>query len=84
MTATSAYVPDWQHIDTVLFEPLALRFLCDVAGADKVMLGTDYPFDMGVTDPVERATAAGLPAPGGEPLVHYSPGVDVTIGRPEP
>ncbi len=29
-------------------------------------------------------TAAGLPAPGGEPLVHYSPGVDVTIGRPEP
>ena len=28
-------------------------------------------------------TAAGLPAPEGEPLVHYSPGVDVTIGRPE-
>ncbi len=29
-------------------------------------------------------TAAGLPAPEGEPLVHYSPGVDVAIGRPEP
>ena len=28
-------------------------------------------------------TAAGLPAPVGEPLVHYSPGVDVAIGRPE-
>ena len=28
-------------------------------------------------------TAAGLPAPRGEPLVHYSPGVDVRIGRPE-
>jgi len=27
--------------------------------------------------------AAGLPAPAGPPLVHYSPGVDVTIGRPE-
>ncbi len=27
--------------------------------------------------------AAGLPAPQGEPLVHYSPGVDVRIGRPE-
>jgi uncharacterized protein len=27
--------------------------------------------------------AAGLPAPDGPPLVHYSPGVDVTIGRPE-
>ena len=24
--------------------------------------GTDYPFDMGVTDPVERAAAAGLSA----------------------
>ena len=27
--------------------------------------------------------AAGLPAPAGEPLVHYSPGVDVRVGRPE-
>ena len=27
--------------------------------------------------------AAGLPAPEGKPLVHYSPGVDVRIGRPE-
>ena len=34
----------------------------EVVGSDKVVLGTDYPFDMGVTDPVERATAAALPA----------------------
>jgi uncharacterized protein YqjF (DUF2071 family) len=27
--------------------------------------------------------AAGFPQPAGEPLVHYSPGVDVRIGRPE-
>src|SRR5215469_307635 len=27
--------------------------------------------------------AAGLPPPPGEPLVHYSPGVEVSIGRPE-
>ncbi|MGH2719256.1 MAG: YqjF family protein [Actinomycetota bacterium] len=27
--------------------------------------------------------AAGLPRPEGKPLVHYSPGVDVRIGRPE-
>jgi uncharacterized protein YqjF (DUF2071 family) len=27
--------------------------------------------------------AAGLPLPEGEPLLHYSPGVDVAIGRPE-
>jgi uncharacterized protein len=29
-------------------------------------------------------TSAGLPAPSGEPLVHFSPGVDVRIGPPEP
>jgi uncharacterized protein len=27
--------------------------------------------------------AAGLPAPEGEPLAHFSPGVDVSIGQPE-
>jgi aminocarboxymuconate-semialdehyde decarboxylase len=37
--------------DTVLFEPLALRFLCDAVGADKVMLGSDYPFGIGDPDP---------------------------------
>src|SRR5579885_688074 len=45
------------YFDTVLFEPLALRFLCDVVGADKVMLGSDYPFGIGAPDPcgiVER------------------------------
>ncbi len=31
----------------------------------------------------QLVTAAGLPEPAGEPLVHYSPGVDVRIGRPE-
>ena len=39
------------YFDTVLFEPLALRFLCDVAGADKVVLGSDYPFGIGDPDP---------------------------------
>jgi len=43
--------------DTVLFEPRALRFLCDVVGADKVMLGSDFPFGIGDLEPcgiVER------------------------------
>src|SRR5580704_3530810 len=48
--------------DALVYTAPALRHLIEVVGADKVMLGTDYPFDMGVTDPVERAAAAGLPA----------------------
>jgi aminocarboxymuconate-semialdehyde decarboxylase len=45
------------YFDTVLFEPKALRFLYDVAGVDKVVLGSDYPFPIGDPEParvVER------------------------------
>jgi predicted TIM-barrel fold metal-dependent hydrolase len=48
--------------DALVYTPSALRHLVEVAGPDRVMLGTDYPFDMGVTDPAERAAVAGLPA----------------------
>lgn len=48
--------------DALVYTPQALRHLVEAVGPDKVVLGTDYPFDMGVTDPVERAAAAGLPA----------------------
>ena len=39
------------YFDTVLFEPQALRFLCDIAGADRVVLGSDYPFPIGDPEP---------------------------------
>jgi aminocarboxymuconate-semialdehyde decarboxylase len=38
--------------DTMVFEPDQLRFLVERYGADHVMLGTDYPFDMGDDDPL--------------------------------
>lgn len=34
--------------DTVLYDPLALRHLIDRVGASQVVVGTDYPFDMGM------------------------------------
>lgn len=40
------------HYDTMVFQPLYLRHLVEIVGAERVMLGTDYPFDMGETDPV--------------------------------
>ena len=40
------------YYDTMVFQPLYLRHLVEIVGADRVMLGTDYPFDMGETDPV--------------------------------
>lgn len=40
------------HFDTMVFAPDLLSTLIAFAGVDHVMLGTDYPFDMGEPDPV--------------------------------
>jgi aminocarboxymuconate-semialdehyde decarboxylase len=40
------------HFDTAVFKPDMVRYLIDEFGADKVLMGTDYPFDMGPTDPL--------------------------------
>jgi len=46
--------------DALVYTPRALRHLVEEVGADRVVLGTDHPFDMGVDDPVTRLDAAGL------------------------
>ena len=33
--------------DSVVYAPLALRHLMDQVGASQIVMGTDYPFDMG-------------------------------------
>ncbi len=40
------------YFDTISFSPDMTRHLIDRFGADHVLLGTDYPFDMGDEDPV--------------------------------
>ncbi len=40
----------------------ALRWLVEAAGADRVLLGSDFPFDMGLDDPVGFVRGAGLAA----------------------
>jgi aminocarboxymuconate-semialdehyde decarboxylase len=47
--------------DTVVHDARALRALVEVAGADRVVLGSDFPFDMGLDDPVAFVRAANLP-----------------------
>ncbi len=48
------------YVDTVLHNPLALRYAVEFMGADHVMLGTDYPFEMGESDPVGFIESADL------------------------
>ena len=56
------------HYDTVVFEPELVRGLVAFAGADRVLLGSDYPFDMGDDRPADVVRAAGL-APADEEAV---------------
>lgn len=42
---------DSVYCDSLTHSPRALEFLVEVIGADHVMLGSDYPFDMGEPDP---------------------------------
>lgn len=50
------------YYDDLLFEPRAVRFLVESFGATQVMIGTDYPFNMGDTDPLGSLRKAELDA----------------------
>lgn len=39
-------------LDTLVFDPVELEALVKAHGADRLCLGTDYPFDMGESDPL--------------------------------
>ena len=40
------------YFDTIAFDPAMLRQMVDQYGAGHVLLGSDYPYDMGVEDPL--------------------------------
>ena len=46
------------YFDTLTHEPQALRYLIDLVGAERIVVGTDAPFDMGDENP--RATLSRL------------------------
>ncbi|GAQ62713.1 amidohydrolase family protein [Streptomyces scabiei] len=49
------------YFDSLVHDPQVLRALIGAAGADRVLLGSDFPFDMGTEDPVGALRAARLP-----------------------
>lgn len=48
------------YVDSVVFTPGQLENLVATFGADHVLMGTDYPFDMGEYDPVGHVVSARL------------------------
>jgi aminocarboxymuconate-semialdehyde decarboxylase len=50
------------YYDALTHDPAALRFLVERVGAERVVLGSDFPFSMADPDPLRTMEAAGLPA----------------------
>ena len=50
------------HYDTLTHDAGLLRQVVEFAGADRVLCGSDYPFDMGLERPAEPVRALGLSA----------------------
>jgi aminocarboxymuconate-semialdehyde decarboxylase len=59
--APSSYAGQMMY-DSIVHAPKALRFLIDVAGAENVVLGTDYSFPPADMEPLALLRAAELPA----------------------
>jgi aminocarboxymuconate-semialdehyde decarboxylase len=49
------------YFDTIVHSKDVLEFLVGNAGAGRVLLGSDYPFDMGMPDGVQQVRGASIP-----------------------
>ncbi|MEQ8268621.1 MAG: amidohydrolase family protein [Parvibaculum sp.] len=58
--------------DTLVYDPVALRFLKDQFGASQLLIGTDYPFAIMEKDPLSRLREAGFSAPEIEAATHLN------------
>jgi aminocarboxymuconate-semialdehyde decarboxylase len=48
------------YTDSILHDPRVLRFVVEMVGADRVMMGSDMPFPIGDEEPTKIIAAAGL------------------------
>ena len=48
------------YYDTITHSPRSLRFLCEIVGSDRLLLGSDFPFGLGDPEPVTAVRRAGL------------------------
>ncbi len=48
------------YFDTIVFDPEQLKYLVAKYGPDHILLGTDYPYDMGENDPIGFIESAGF------------------------
>jgi aminocarboxymuconate-semialdehyde decarboxylase len=50
------------YFDSIVYDALTVRFVCDIAGADRVLMGTDEPFAIAEQQPIELMDACNFSA----------------------
>jgi aminocarboxymuconate-semialdehyde decarboxylase len=50
------------YFDTIVHSKEVLEFLVGTAGVDRILLGSDYPFDMGMSDAVLQVRSLAIAA----------------------
>ncbi len=60
LTESPAQTAQRFFYDHLVFDPAAIRFLAGSFGASQILVGSDYPFNMGDPDPVGTLEKAGL------------------------
>jgi aminocarboxymuconate-semialdehyde decarboxylase len=50
------------YVDTILHDPRVLRFVIDMLGTERVMMGSDMPFPIGDAEPTKIVQSIGLSA----------------------
>ena len=78
----SAYL-DRFWFDTVTHAPGPLRFLADSAGADHVVYGTDFPFDMAAGPLADQLAGTGLSPADAELIAGRNASALFGLARPE-
>jgi len=61
MTESPADIARRLYYDSLVYDAATLRFLVSVFGEHRIMVGTDYPFDIFERDPLGVLQATGLP-----------------------
>jgi aminocarboxymuconate-semialdehyde decarboxylase len=51
------------YFDSVVYDAMTVRFICDIAGADRMLMGTDEPFVIAEQQPVKLIESCNFSAP---------------------
>jgi aminocarboxymuconate-semialdehyde decarboxylase len=68
------------YYDTILHSAPVLEFMIGHVGADRVMLGSDYPYDMGMMDCVKHVRS--LKISDADKTAILSTGAEALLGNP--